>query len=198
MVDIELWGKAQWDGVGIAVYPGPIPQPPFLGLIFKDRKAGRQIFENWIAELGKVDTKEKNRVVILTGVEKANAHAYTLGISSNFDLAETKGLDRVLITSKMKTMEDPNPENLANFRRAYAVVKKYSLIPVSLTKDGDPPEFHFDLAITKNEINIREAWTVGMNDPDSMAVTPDTTPIIPDGEENAPILDVIKFQQSRK
>lgn len=198
MVDIELWGKAQWDGVGIAVTPDFAAQPPFLGLLFKDGKAGRQIFENWILELGQVDTKEKIRVVILTGVEKANANAYTLGISSNFDLAEAKELDRVLITSKMKTMEDPNPENLANFRRAYAAAKKYSLVPVSMSKDGAPPEFHFDLAITKNEINIREAWTVGMNDPDCMAITGDINPIIPDGEENAPILDVIKFQQSRK
>ena len=47
------------------------------------------------------------------------------------------------------------------------------------------------------EVVIREAWTVGVNDPDGMAVSPSIDPIIPEGQENAPILGLIEWQKKR-
>lgn len=56
---------------------------------------------------------------------------------------------------------------------------------------------HFDLLILKREVVIREAWTIGLNDPDGMAVSPGFAPIIPEGQENAPILKLIEWLKKR-
>ena len=71
------------------------------------------------------------------------------------------------------------------------------MVPVTLSDDGRPPDFHFDLSILKREVVIREAWTVGLNDPDGMAVSPSIDPIIPEGQENAPILELIEWMKKR-
>ncbi|WP_299654838.1 hypothetical protein [uncultured Jannaschia sp.] len=197
MVDIELWQEAGWEGVGVALQPELPNAPPFLGLLFRDGKAGRRIFENWILDIGQEDADEKIRIVILTGVEKSNPNAYTLAVSSNINKAQFKELDRIFVTSKMKTMENPDPRNLENFGRAFAASRRYALVPVTLSDDGRPPDFHFDLSILKHEVVIREAWTIGLNDPDGMAVSPSIDPIIPEGQDNAPILELIEWQKTR-
>lgn len=197
MVDIELWQEAGWKGVGFALRPYPPIAPPFLGLLFRNGDAGRRIFENWISDVGRADVNEKIRIVILTGVEKSNPNAYTLAVSSNIDKAQFKELDRIFVTSKMKTMENADPRHLENFSKAFAASESYALVPVTLSDDGRPPKFHFDLSILKHEIVIREAWTIGLNDPDGMAVSPSINPIIPEGHENAPILELIKWQKKR-
>lgn len=195
MVDIELWREAVWEGVGVALQTSLPSAPPFLGLLFRNGDAGRRIFENWIAEIGKEDADEKVRIVILTGVEKSNVNAYTLAVSSNIDRAKLKGSDRIFVTSKMKTMENPDPRNLENFRKAFATSQRYALVPVTLNDAGSPPDFHFDLSIIKGKISIREAWTVGLNDPDSMAISSSIDPIIPYGQENPPILQLLEWRR---
>ncbi|WP_264784317.1 hypothetical protein, partial [Gluconacetobacter azotocaptans] len=198
MVDIELWQEAGWEGVGVALRPYVVPiAPPFLGLLFRNGDAGRRIFENWISDVGRADVNEKIRIVILTGVENSNPNAYTLAVSSNIGKAQFKEFDRIFVTSKMKTMENPDPRNLENFGRAFAASQSYALVPVTLSDDGRPPEFHFDLSILKREVVIREAWTIGLNDPDCMAVSPSINPIIPEGHENAPILELMEWQKKR-
>ncbi|MBO6892285.1 MAG: hypothetical protein JJ866_10130 [Roseibium sp.] len=197
VVDIELWQEAGWEGVGVALQPDLPNAPPFLGLLFRNGEAGRRIFENWISDIGRVDSNEKIRIVILTGVEKSNPNAYTLAVSSNIDKAQFNELDRIFVTSKMKTMDNPDPRNLENFGRAFAASRRYALVPVTLSDDGRPPDFHFDLSVLKREVAIREAWTVGLNDPDGMAVSPSIDPIIPKGQDNAPILESIEWQKNR-
>ncbi|MBO6511719.1 MAG: hypothetical protein JJ979_25095 [Roseibium sp.] len=197
VVDIELWQEAGWEGVGVALQPDLPNAPPFLGLLFRNGEAGRRIFENWISDIGRVDSNEKIRIVILTGVEKSNPNAYTLAVSSNIDKAQFNELDRIFVTSKMKTMDNPDPRNLENFGRAFAASRRYALVPVTLSDDGRPPDFHFDLSVLKREVAIREAWTVGLNDPDGMAVSPSIDPIIPKGQDNAPILELIEWQKNR-
>lgn len=193
MVDVELWQEAGWEGVGVALQPDLPNSPPFLGLIFGNRDAGRRIFENWISDVGREDLNEKIRIVILTGVEKSNPNAYTLAVSSKIDKAQFKEIDRIFVTSKMKTMENQDPRNLENFGRAFAASRRYALVPVTLRDDDGPPDFHIDLSILKREIVIREAWTIGLNDPDGMAVSPNIDPIIPEGQVNAPILELIEW-----
>lgn len=197
MVDVELWQEAGWEGVGVALRSDLPISPPFLGLLFRNGDAGRRIFENWISDVGRIDINEKIRIVILTGVENSNPNAYTLAVSSNIEKAQFKELDRIYVASKMKTMENPDPRNLENFSRAFSASQSYALVPVTLSDDGRPPKFHFDLSILKREVVIREAWTVGLNDPDGMAVSPNINPIIPEGHENAPILELIEWRKRR-
>ena len=48
-----------------------------------------------------------------------------------------------------------------------------------------------------NNVIFREAWEVGLNDIDSVAVLPDDDPIIPDNHQcDAPVLEVLRKKRS--
>ncbi|MEZ8107041.1 hypothetical protein [Vibrio cortegadensis] len=48
-----------------------------------------------------------------------------------------------------------------------------------------------EIAIKKTEIRIIDAWTVGENDFERVAIRQNDDPIIPDGVDNAPINSVL-------
>ena len=51
-----------------------------------------------------------------------------------------------------------------------------------------------DLGIFKFDLIEKEAWKIGLNDPDRVAINPEDEPIIPDNVNNAPILEILKSQ----
>jgi hypothetical protein len=53
------------------------------------------------------------------------------------------------------------------------------------------------LAIEKAGLNVRPAWQIGLNDPDAMGITSRDDPIIPEGETNAPVLELLKIHRKR-
>ena len=52
-----------------------------------------------------------------------------------------------------------------------------------------------DVYIAKRELNVRDAWQIGRNDPDVVGIREDDDPIVPDGQQNAPVLEVLRWLQ---
>ena len=46
--------------------------------------------------------------------------------------------------------------------------------------------------IRKSHINVIEAWSIGPNDIEMMAIREDDDPIIPEDVENPPIIDAMR------
>lgn len=50
--------------------------------------------------------------------------------------------------------------------------------------------------IRKTEVNVRDAWEIGVGDVDSQGILPTDTPIIPNNQPNPPVLELIQRKQS--
>ncbi len=72
-------------------------------------------------------------------------------------------------------------------------MKEYVLVPAYI-ENGQIKPFE-ELGIKKTELEVKEAWTIGLNDPDMSAIKPDDKPIIPKDKEEIPVLEVIEFQK---
>jgi hypothetical protein len=130
LINIDLWNRAGWVGTGFATSEEP-GHFPYLILMFTDPKAAMQIFAGWQQELGQVDTNERLRVSIVTGIDSDNPAAYRVIISENpswSKLKESEG-KQVIIIARLNTMTPDTSNNLNRFMDAYRTKKEYLLIP---------------------------------------------------------------------
>lgn len=195
-INIELWDKAGWSGVLVALYERA---PPLLGLMFRDREAAVDIFEEWRSEIGQVDENDSIRLSILTGVNRLHPSSYTVLIGANHSGLLDSSFDRVFMMSRIHNIPNPNPKNLEMFRNVYSVTGSYYLAPVLIDSTMSNPEIIMDVALLKRLVEFKEAWTVGLNDPDSVAIQPDCEPLIPDEHStDAPVLEVLQRLEQRR
>lgn len=54
------------------------------------------------------------------------------------------------------------------------------------------------LGILKRDLNIRPAWQVGRNDPDGAGIDVDDQIRIPEGETNAPVIELLAWKKERE
>lgn len=184
VINVDLWDGAGWRGVASGILR---PSLPFLGFMFQDRDVAIRIFEEWRAEYGMADKDEEVRITLVTGIDRKAPASYRTVIGSG----AAARLDRDSISkeffmiTRMQTMDSPDPKNIKVFLEAYRQVGKYVLLPVVL-REGHP-EVLARYGMLKRELIIREAWTIGENDPDMMALSDDDDPIVPAGIENPPV-----------
>ncbi|MFJ5537451.1 hypothetical protein [Vreelandella titanicae] len=74
-------------------------------------------------------------------------------------------------------------EERKSYSLSYAVVKNERIIENSLGKKK---------SIRKFDVNVIEAWKIGPNDIEVMAIYSDDDPLIPEGVNNAPIIESLK------
>lgn len=70
--------------------------------------------------------------------------------------------------------------NLDRFTAAYQKAGMFLLAPAKMMGASVSEPF-MELRIAKRNIHIREAWQIGKNDPDIVALCKDDEPIIPAG-----------------
>lgn len=188
----RLWDRAGW--VGALYITTSLSEPPILGLMFEDREAGRQIIQGWIEDFGETDETRTLRITIIRGIDKANPYAYRMVIGANI----ASGIGNNQVTSmlcRVHRMDATTPDNLNRFVEAYSHSKRFVLLTAYF--DGNEPELEFDYAIGIYEINIRDAWTIGRNDIDSVGVLVDDDIIIPDGIIDPPVLKLQEWKRTR-
>lgn len=198
IIDIPAWNQAKWSGSFFMVYPeGQFP--PCLGLLFKDERAARKIFEAWLEDIGQKDMREQIRISLLTGVDSKNPSYYRVHIGSNINAFEPKTENKqVLMVSRINTMTPHDTKNLDMFLEAYKQHGVYCILP-AIYEDGKPePKVLSDLFIFKKELQVRPAWEVGDNDDDFMAIQPDDQPNIPDNVKNAPVLKALERKKNKR
>ncbi len=184
VINVDLWDRAGWSGVASGILR---PSLPFFGFIFKDRGVAIRIFEEWRAEYGMTDKDEEVRITLVTGIDRKVPASYRTVIGSG---AATR-LDRAskskefLMVTRMHTMHSPDSKNIKVFLEAYREAGNYVLLPVVL-REGRP-DVLARYGMLKRELIIREAWTIGENDPDMMALSDEDDPIVPGGIEDPPV-----------
>jgi hypothetical protein len=191
----SLWDKAKWSGTLFATAADE-GSPPILAPAFKDTEAAKQIFHFWRGELGEVDLEERLRIVIVRGISRIHPYWYRVLVGSNPDLELSRaGIRYAAFVSRIQKMEPDSGENLERFLPAYERYKGYFLMPAVWR--ASEPEIIYGSAIFKRELHVRQAWEIGQNDPDGVAIHPDDAPVIPAGEQNAPVLELLQRKQKR-
>ena len=186
-IDVPLWNRAQWRGTLFAWSEMP-GEPPILAIGFEDGAAGQAIFRSWQDQWGKEGIDNVIRVAVITGLSVRNPAMYSVVIGPDFrQMAEDRN-KLVMFVSRMIRMTPNTSENLEKFIAAYKEAGSFCLAPVWMDPSknivGMPS---VQLAITKRQLDIREAWQIGENDPDISALHEDDDPIVPAGGSDPPI-----------
>lgn len=193
-IRVRLWERADWKGAMYMTDPY-FRMPPAMGLIFENEGAGRQIFEAWLSEIGRVDEMRLLRVTVVRGINRNKPLSYRVVMGGNVpsSFGETKIL---AMLSQMMTMEPTRPGNLETFLQAFSIHKRFDLMPAYI-KNGvpEPDEAH---AIELHELQVRDAWEIGQNDMDCAGVLPDDNVVIPANIKEPPVLKLLEWKQGRR
>jgi tetratricopeptide (TPR) repeat protein len=194
----RLWDRAGWSGI-LYLNDAGNEYPPVFGLVFRDRKVGREIFEHWRREFGQIDTQEKIRLTVVRGIDKAHPHAYRVIVGSALpDFRPDKRF--VTCVNRLHRMDATTPDNLDRFIRSQEEIGALYLAPAFAPQGFDgsqTPEVEMDLRIGVRLVHVRNAWEIGLNDIDSVAIDENCDPVIPEGVENPPVLKLIRSRRAR-
>lgn len=195
IIDAKLWDEARWRGFGVFSAP---PYMPFcILLFFENQEAGKKIFKNWIEEYKQTDIDNAISITIIKGINKNNPHWYKILISKNINKDGMENEKTISTLSRFHKMEPNNNINLDNIITLFKNHQKYILAPAYFDKDLQARPFT-ELGILKSDLNIIDAWQIGIQHLESVAITNDDIPIIPDNIQNAPILEVLNDKTNRK
>lgn len=193
-INMPLWDKASWHGLGFLIAPGN-PPIPLLIIMFDNYEAGCKIFRGWRKRIGNVDREEWIGLTVITGIDANNPAHYRLAIStgenyitSNILQKESKSKQFISV-NRMHDMTPNDSKNIDQFLRFYKVKNLYYL---SLGKFPFTSDFNNQLAIEKRELRIVPAWNIGPNDPACGALKGITNPIVPPDINDPPFLETIK------
>jgi tetratricopeptide (TPR) repeat protein len=189
----SLWNKAGWFG---AVYiTADEPAVPVLGLVFRHSSAPEQIFLQWRKELGEKDSEERLRVSIIRGIDRTYPHAYRIVIGAKPVTTGERPL--VVMMARLLRMDAETDANLERFLTAYTGKGEYVLVP-ALGAGGGTFQSLLPGYVIKRELHVRDAWQIGMNDPDMAGIDPDEEPIIPEGQQDVPVQELIRWLRTQK
>lgn len=179
LINQSLWDKAGWNGTAYIIFEDP-KRPPCMALGFTNAEVGQAIFEEWHVTVGKIDSDEKLRVSIITGIDKKKPFSYRVVIGVNPQLKDSQS--KFMITASRISRMDPSTNtNLSNFLERYKRIGWYVLLPGHL-KDGTTfSEPFWKYGISTRKLMIRPAWQISENDPDAVGLQSDDEPIIPEG-----------------
>ncbi|MFC1823172.1 hypothetical protein ACFL9T_10730 [Thermodesulfobacteriota bacterium] len=197
LINTPLWNKAKWKATVYLHFPDA-NIPPLIAFGFKNERAGRAIFKEWQNRLGQVDKDELLRIAIIKGIDRKNPHAYSVIVGINPKFSEDDAPNQMVLISRINRMDPPDSKNLDILLSNYSIANKYIVLPALFTDERTPPKPFFELGIIKNDLHIREAWELQINDPDLSAISVDDEPVIPDGVENPPITKSLEWLRAMR
>lgn len=195
-IDVKLWDKAKWSGTFFLTSPGVIP---FLGFAFVDGEAGQAIFKRWHDTIGDEDIEDVIRISIIRGITKQNPAEYAVLVGPNLQRLFNNVNKLVMGISRILRMKPTSTTNLDRFISDYEKAGTFMLVPASIDSVMESPSLITNsIAIQKHEICIRDAWQIGVNDPDLSAFHENDEPILPAGLEDPPILEALAHKRSNR
>lgn len=193
----SIWDKARWVATAYVGVEDD-SQPGILALVFKNAEAAATIFRKWREEFGSDDDNEVLRVCIIRHIHKAKPYSYRVVIGMHPEVAFRGGdTKRAVMVSRINTMGPISDSNLQKFIQTYNRHNKYGLCYAVIQDDGGFPKIDFKSGIVKKTIHIRDAWEIGINDCDGVAILRDDDPIIPVGQPNAPVIELLRELRSK-
>ena len=173
LIDIAKWDAARWVATAFLHDPEGT-SPPCLGLVFQNIHVGRAIFEAWLERLGTTDRYEELRIAIIEGDILGEAPGYSVHVSSDPLNTERRlkaggksvEWDQAILMTRFNRMSPPpDSPHLRQFKIDLQKHKRYSLIPVSTSKEP-----LLDCAIEKTEIHFRTVSELTKSDFDAVVL----------------------------
>ncbi len=193
IIRVRLWDRAQWAGAVYLTDPTR-HNPPALGLVFHNREPALEIFTNWRREFGDVDRQELIRLAIVRGIDKNHLHAYRLVIGAS-PKASLMGTRLVTFVNRIQRMDATTPENLDRFLEAQKIEGMFYLFPAFASHGFDGtkrPDLDIDNGIAVRNLIVLNAWEIGINDFDSVAIQKGDDPVIPDKISSPPVAQLLQ------
>lgn len=192
VIDSYLWDKAEWRAFGSFA----MSNIPFgIILSFKNEEAAKKIFENWIKEYGRSDINNIISITIIKGIDKENPYWYKVLISKKIDKKDFRDGEFISQSLRFHKMTPDNNNNIDKLITGYERFKKYVLVPAHVDDNFNMRPFP-EMGILKTELNIINAWEIGVSDFERVVIMNDDNPIIPDDIIDAPILEVLKEKEN--
>jgi len=193
LIKYRLWDEAEWQGVGYVVAPNEFPA---LILLFKNENAAEAIFRNFLQKVGKTDSQNLLRISLIRKINQKEPLNYHIALSENPKKGDTK---RYAIESRIHTMTPSTNEHLEVFLQQYKKFGRY-LFLYALVKGGEmyKGKNSEKLSIQKQEIVVKDAWSVGLNELESTLISQEDDPIVPEGITKPPYEEVLRQRESRK
>ena len=194
-INMPLWDKAHWSGLGFAIFPGSQPIPELI-LMFENLEAGIKIFRGWNKRLGKIDQDEWICLTIITGTDKEHPAHYRVAISVNSNLLCQKGQQAVFVMRK----NDMTPSDSKNLDLFIGLFEKAGCYRLSLGQMVDrqmTPYVGNEFSIEKRKLRIIPAWQIGPNDPASGALGGIENPLIPRDVIDPPFIRALEARRTR-
>ncbi len=197
-IDTDQMDKAKWRATFFMQIPHPDGPPPVLGLAFENEEPGKEVFRGLRQRFGAEDIENELRICIVRGVKKSNPFAYAITIGPNVIKIKKSDKKTFVFVSRINVMEPQNSNNLNNFLAEFERHKKFLFVPAYLEGLNVAPKPFMDLGIMKQHLDIREAWQIGENDPDAMALQLDEMPVIPEGVDPDPVVRVWERRRRKR
>lgn len=187
LIKVRLWDRTVWCGTGFSLHRDGTPE---LILLFEDEKPAQMIFDDLVREVGKEDSSNRMKISIIRNIDKNSPSHYRVCISEKFAFDETK---RVQMIARKMTMTPTTSVNLDRFMADYKTRKKY-YVGYGVVKNGNilPPSSRNIKIIKKFDLTIIDAWEIGPNDIEIVAINKNDDPIIPSNIKNPPIFEALK------
>ncbi|WP_437726113.1 hypothetical protein [Sorangium sp. So ce861] len=191
-----LWRDTEWTGVAFA-WADDEAIPPYMALCFSDNTSADLILQQWRDELGTVDVREELRVTIVRGISVSHPHAYRVVICVNPEKAVASRDAEYLVTLAQRcTMIPSSAINLGKFLDNYGRSGRYILTYATRSPSGF--SIAFDRGIEKRELYLREAWQIGISDPDMIGIYVDDDPVVPSSEADAPVHELLRWMRGSR
>lgn len=195
VINEQLWEKAKWRGVCYQGDRSPVPsQPPFLLLMFENEESGKEIFRQWKAQYGD-DAASHIRIGIVKGIDEGHPYWYRAMVGPYTQKMPKK--KHFIVQTKLCTMNAESHANLNLFLDTFAKTKFFWFAPAYGVPGMTQPKPSLELGFLCRDIVIRNAWEIGVNDLDLVAVSANAEPVIPPDVKNAPVLELIKKRKER-
>lgn len=195
LIDTRLWDEAKWHGCGYLI-AYDYSEPGIMVLLYENIAAGIKIFEKW-----EEDYRNKNlnlKVIIITGIDKNHPTWYKVLLTPDVKRVlqqQANPSERYVISaSRFHLMNATTDENIIRLRQTYARfhfigLSAAAIIDNQMSMDRDK---RYNKVIPVPNVEFREAWTIGVNDPESVAILPTDNVVIPSERSNdAPVLEVL-------
>jgi hypothetical protein len=112
-------------------------------------------------------------------------------VTTKLNKDEFKGGKFIYSTIRFHEMTPTSSNNLDNILAKYNRLKCYTLFPAMVKNDGAVIDPVFDLGILKGELEVKQAYEIGMHDMDRAVIRKDDNPVLPEGSTSFPVLELL-------
>ena len=95
------------------------------------------------------------------------------------------------MVGRHQTMAPATTKNLDTFLKSLEPSGQYLLAPAQFISETQIPEIGLGVAILKDQLIVKNAWEVAVNDLDCPALIDEDDPLIPPDVQDAPVTEAL-------